>query len=76
MLGNLVLDHSLRSRGLRGFTRRGARECLGSSAHLSSMMSSHNLTSNLEQFESWQPNKNILHCKTVKINIALSQTVP
>lgn len=47
MLGNLVLDQSLRSRGLRGFTRRGARECLGSSANLSSMMGSHNLTSNL-----------------------------
>ena len=52
MLGNLVLDQSLRSRGLHGFTRRGARERLGSGANLSSMMGSHNLTSNLEQFES------------------------
>lgn len=52
MLGILVLDQSLRSRRLRGFTRRGARERLGSSANLSSMVGSHNLTSNLEQFES------------------------
>ena len=52
MLCNLVLDQSLRSRGLRGFTRRGARERLGSSANLSSMMGSHILTSNLVQFAS------------------------
>ena len=52
MLGNLVLDQSLRSRGLRGFTRRGARESLGSSTNLTSMMGSHHLTSNREHFES------------------------
>ena len=52
MLGNLVLDQSLRSRGLRGFTRRGARKRLGSSANLTSMVGSHNLTSNLEHLES------------------------
>lgn len=52
MLCNLVLDQSLRSRGLRGFTRRGARERLGSSANLASMMGSHILTSNLVEFES------------------------
>lgn len=52
MLSNLVFDQRLRSRGLRGFARRGARECLGSSANLTSMVSSHSLTSNLQQFES------------------------
>ena len=52
MFSNLVLDQSLRSRRLRGFTRRGARERLGSSANLTSMMGRHDLTSNLEQFES------------------------
>lgn len=52
MLGNLVLDQRLRSRGLRSFARRGARERLGSSANLTSMVGSHSLTSNLQQFES------------------------
>ena len=52
MLGNMVLDQRLRSRSLRSFTRRGARERLGSSANLTSVVGSHGFTSNLEQFES------------------------
>lgn len=50
MLGNLVLDQRLRSRGLRSLARRGARERLGSSANLTSMVGSHSLTSNLQVF--------------------------
>lgn len=75
MLGNLMLDQRLRSRSLRGFTRRGARERLGSSANLTSMVGSHNLTSNLEQFESRQLNPSILHCIHVQSILALSQSV-
>ena len=46
MLSNLVLNQSLRSRSLRSFARRGARERLSSSADLTSMVGSHHLTSN------------------------------
>ena len=45
MLGNLMLDQSLRGSNFRSLARRGARERLGGRTNLASMMDSHNLTS-------------------------------